>query len=63
MAWSGLLVLVVKYAGKFSLSIWGWSCYFVFCTIMAGFGIHLEYEDNNSDLKDTTKKSHKKKQK
>ena len=43
---------VVKCVSKFSLSTWGWSYSFVFCTIRAGFGIHREYEDSSSDLID-----------
>ena len=41
MAWSGLLVLVVKCVGKFSLPGSG---LIICCTIMAGFGIHRENE-------------------
>ena len=58
MAWSGLLVLVVKCVGKFSLLEGGLifllslSCFLLFSTIMKGFGIHREYKDSSgsSDL-------------
>ena len=51
MAWSGLLILVVKCVGKLSppeggLIIW----FLVFSTIIAGFGIHRENEDSDSNL-------------
>ena len=55
MAWSGLLVLVVKCVGKFSLPGGGLIILF-FCTTsaVAGFVIHREYEDSsiNSHLMD-----------
>ena len=53
MAWSGLLVLAVKCVGKFSLPGGGLIILF-FCTIVAGFGIHREYEEciNSSYLID-----------
>ena len=51
MASSGLLVLVVEWACEFSLPREVvLPRYYVFCTIRAGFGIHLAYEDNRSDL-------------
>ena len=51
MAWSGLLVLVVQCVGKFSLPEGDLIIlFFVVSTIMAGFGIHREYEDISSDL-------------
>ena len=54
MAWSGLLVLVVKCVGKFSLPGGGFILLlFILCfTTVAGFGIHREYEDSSSDLLD-----------
>ena len=51
MAWSGLLVLVVKCVGKFSLPGGGLIVLFS-CTIVAAFGIHREHEDSSSDLID-----------
>ena len=59
MAWSGLLVLVVKCVsfflpgGGFILLL-----FILFFTIVAGFGIHREYEDISSDLLDIMKKFH-----
>ena len=47
MAWSGLLVLVVKCVSKFSLPGGGLIILF-FGTLVAGFGIHREYEDSSS---------------
>ena len=36
----GTYLWLIKCVGRFSLTNWGWSCYFEFCTnIMAGFGI------------------------
>ena len=53
MAWSRLLVLVVKCVSKFSL-LGGdlYYCYYfiLFFTIVAGFGIYREYEDISSGL-------------
>ena len=49
MAWSGLLVLVVKCVRKFSLPGGGLVILFFF-TVVAGFGTHREYEDSSSDL-------------
>ena len=49
MTSSGLLVLVIKCVGKFSVPEGG----LIFCffsTMMAGFGMHREYEDSSSDL-------------
>ena len=51
MAWSGLLVLVVKCVSRFSLPGVGLNILF-FCTTVAGLGIHREYEDSSSDLID-----------
>ena len=45
----GLLGLVVECVGKFSLRGRGLTILF-FCTIVAGFGLHREYEDSSSDL-------------
>ena len=60
MVWSGLLVLVVKCVSKFSLPGGGHiiantpEYYFILLfTIVAGFGIHREYEDSSSDQIDT----------
>ena len=50
MAWSGLLVLVVKCVSKFSLPGGGFilfDLFILFFTIVAGFGIHREYEDSS----------------
>ena len=54
MAWSGLLVLVAKCVSKFSLPGGGFilPLFILFFTIVAGFGIHGEYEDSSSDLLD-----------
>ena len=54
MAWSGLLVLVVKCVSKFSLPGGGFILLlFILCfNIVAGFDIHREYEDSRSDLLD-----------
>ena len=44
MAWSGLLVLVVKCVGKFSLPGDGFIFIFLFFfTFVAGFGIHRDF--------------------
>ena len=52
MAWSGLLILVVKCVGKFSLPEGGLIILlFLFLHYkMAGFGIHREYEDCSRNL-------------
>ena len=54
MAWSGLLALVVKCVSKFSLPGGGFILllfYFIFTSsIVAGFGIHREYEGSSSDV-------------
>ena len=54
MAWSGLLVLVVMCVRKFSLPGGDFVLLlFILCfAIVAGFGIHREYEDSSSDLLD-----------
>ena len=50
MAWLRLLVLVVKCVNKFSLPGGGLYYYVIlFFSIVAGFGIHREYEDSSSD--------------
>ena len=51
MAWPGLLVVVVKCVGKFSLPGGGLIISF-FCTIVAGFGISMKIVVFNSDLID-----------
>ena len=54
MAWSGLLVLVVECVSKCSLPGGGFISllFTLYFTIVAGFGIHREYEDSSSDLLD-----------
>ena len=61
MAWSGLLVLVVKCVSKFSLpggGLYYYYYYILFFTQVAGFGIYREYEDSSSGLIDIMLKFH-----
>ena len=49
MTWSGMLVLLAKCVGEFSLPV-GDLVILFFSTLMADFGIRREYEDSSSDL-------------
>ena len=53
MAWSGLLVLVVRCVSfLYYLGVVLLFCFFALHCNSGGFGIHREYEDSNSDLVD-----------